>query len=333
MTYTMRVRILALALALLLPFNAVAADKKPAPKPARTDAWDIVAIRKTDGAFGFCRAERRDKESGLTLAIALSPTKEINIGIKVPDGEFKKGETFPLTLRVDGTNWTKPSQAEAALPDLLLIRLGTDETLLTAVTQGTAFVAKGDVDESRFTLAGSAQMMDALRSCIADGSKGALPPLPKGDLPEGLAALLKEAKLDVKPIKLAGGKEANAVDYAWTVALDGATLDGGFREARVKPTDDFKKLAAGTIDNLKAQCKQGLKSAPGPEEKFSQLTMQTYNLSCGDEFVGLVTYRTATDIYGILMHRGKQSEQKQAISARDRIAAILRKIGATASAK
>ena len=337
-----RVWILALLAAVSLAFPASAADKKaaaPAAKAAPSAAkptWEVVAIRKpTDGSFAFCRAERYYADSGLTLAIALSPAMEVNVGIKVPDAGFKKGEGYPLALKVEGTDWTKQATAEAALPELLLIRLGTDDKLMSALGKGTALSAKGDTDETRFTLAGASQMLDALKSCVNDGVKNKLPPMPQtqtgangATLPEGLAALLKQAQLDVKPVKLAGDSEANAVDHAWTVTLDGATLDGGFRETRVKPAEDFKKLSAKTIDDLKAQCKQGLKVAPGPEEKFSQLTMQTYNLTCDKEFVALVAYRTSTDIYGILMHRGAATQAKQAQAARDRLATILRKIGA-----
>lgn len=346
----------ALLLAISLPFAATAASMAAKNAPAATKpahVWDIVAIRQTDGTFGFCRAEHLDTASGLTLALALSPVGEVNMGIKVPDAGFTKGETFPMTLTVEGTSWTKKANAEAALTDLLLTRLGKDDAFLDAMTKGRVLSAKGDVDETRFTLSGGDKMVEGLRACVADNIKNAAAKSPAkpaaspaapaktadtapagdADLPSGLAALLKEAQLPVAPIKLAGAKEANAVDHAWTVKVDGAELDGGFREARVAATQDFKTLSTGTIDGLKKECKSGLKIKAGAQDNFSQLTMQTYDLTCDKEFVALLVYRTGTDIYGQLLHRGPATKAAAAKSARDRLAAVLRKIGQAAPAE
>ncbi len=296
--------------------------------PALANGWDINGIRRSDGTFGFCRAELPDPKTGLTLAIALSPAQEINLGIKVPQdvsgGGFKKGESFALTLAVD-TVWTKQVTAEAGLPELLLMKLGNDPAFLTALAKGKTFTAKGDADATVFELAGASEAVKALQQCVADGSKGAAGAAPT--LPQGLAALLQEAKVIVKPLALAGGKGAQAVDIAWVTNEAGAQLDGGFREARAGKVEDFKSLSDGTINQLKGQCKPGLKIEGGKAEKLTSLTLATYDLTCGPEVATVLAYKTETGIYGVLIHRAPIKDKAAAVAVRDRLAGIIRRLG------
>lgn len=320
------------AIVALLSLSPVAAHA------AAKTSWDVVTVKSGDGAFGFCRAETLDPATGFKLAVALSPSGETNLGIKVPDGGFKKGETFPLTITIDGTAFVKSTTAEAGLPELLLIRMGQEPALLAALSKGTALIAKGESDETRFSLAGGDKMVATLKSCVVDGTaasktSGKASPAdvgvakPAGGLPAGLASLLAQAKLNVTPLTTDAPKSATAVDESWTVAVNGVTLDGGFREMRVKPEQDFTKLTKATIEALKGQCKAGLKVDGGKAETFPQLTMTTYDLTCGAEFVGLVAYRTETGIYGQLLHRAATRDKSAAITARDRLAGVIRQLG------
>lgn len=316
-----------LASLLAQPVAAAEAVKSaPAVASAATTNWKVNGVRKTDGSFGFCRAETVDASTGLMLAVALSAAQEINIGIRVPPakngGGFKKGETFALTLAVD-TAWSKPVTAEAMLPELLLMKLGNDQAFLPALAKGSTLTAKGDSDATTFKLAGAATMVADLKQCVAEGQKSAGPPT----LPQGLAALLREAKLDVKPLALAGGKGAQAVDVAWTVVEQGTTLDGGFREARAAKGDSFKTLSDGTIGQLKGQCKPGLQIEGGKAEAEQSVTLATYDLTCGPEVATLLAYRTQSDIYGVLIHRAPVADKAKAIAVRDRLAAIIRRLG------
>ena len=304
--------------------------------PAAAKSWEINGIRRSDGTFGFCRAELPDPKTGLTLAIALSPANEVNLGIKVPQdvsgGGFKKGETFALALSVSGsgaagTLWTKQVTAEAGLPELLLMKLGNDQAFLAALGKGKTFTAKGDADSTVFELAGAAEAVKALQQCVADGSKMAAAPV----LPAGLAALLQEAKVTVKPLALAGGRGAQAVDIAWVTTEAGVQLDGGFREARAGSGEDFKTLSEGTVGQLKGQCKAGgkpgLKVEGGKAEAEKSVTLATYDLTCGPEMASLLAYKTETGIYGVLIHRAALKDKAPAIAVRDRLAAIIRRLG------
>lgn len=337
MVSTARVQFLCLivaAMAASLPINpvfAATAAKKAAPaqqvavpksNATAPKGWEIVAIRRADGAFGFCRAETTDKANGLALDIALSPSLEVNLGIKVPKGNFTQGDAYPLTLSVDKL-WSKQVQAEAALPELLLMRLGQDDAFMNAVVGGKMFSAKGDVDQTNFNLGDGAAVIKQLKACVADGVKETPA---STNLPQGLSLLLKEAQLNVQPIPLAGGKSAQAVDQAWTVTVDGVEIDGGFREERVEANKTFRALVDATVAQLKSECGAGLKAEAGKEEALKDLTLQTYGLTCGKQFVGLVAYRTATNIYGLLMHRAPVEKKAAASTARDRLASVIRRI-------
>src|SRR5262245_58010445 len=73
------------------------AEEKPA---TLKDDWKVSMAKSDKEGFAYCLM-RGSYSNGLELAVALSPKKEVNIGVNVPDAGFKNGENHPMTVTVD----------------------------------------------------------------------------------------------------------------------------------------------------------------------------------------------------------------------------------------
>lgn len=306
-------------LVLLLTFYGV----HPARATSLAEGWQVVAVRDPNDQLVFCRAEVLDPTTKLTLAVALSPKNEVNIGIKVPDGGFNKGEGFDVTLGLDN-DWSKKVQAESAMSELLLIRLGVNNDFLQRFGKAAVLRVVGDADATEFKLKGSGKVVQQLQACVKNapaetGQKAAAKDA--GDFPIGLAALLQAAGLTVQPVPLPD-VPGRAVDYAWTTNVGSVAVDGGFREMP-NAAGNLQGMVAAQLAPYKKEC--GAKNIKEQKaEILPTLSLQSVDIACQKEFAAFLFYKTNTNIFAMVIHRGDSAAAK---AARDKISVVVRRLG------
>lgn len=304
---------------LLLPLLLVALSALPV---RAAEAWDVASISGPDGALAFCRAELYDPKTNLTLALALSPAGEVNLGVKVPDAGFTKGEGFAVTLKLDD-DWQKPLTAESAMAELLLMRLGKNDDFLTRLQRAKTLQLVSDADTARFNLKGSKNAIEQLRACAAAKPSASAAPSRQG-LPAGLAALLQASNLQATPVSLPAVK-GRAVDFAWTNQVQGQALEGGFREVPNAPAP-LAALVEKALQEHQKGCPQPARQQNKPET-LASLQLLTAELSCNGEFAAFLFYRTNSGIFATLVQRAPQAAAPAARTARNQIAATVRRLG------
>jgi len=310
----------ALRVHILLPFLALILVNAPA------FAWDVLAVRDKAGNLAFCRAETKDNDTPLSLAIALSPLEEVNIGIKVPDAGFNKGEAYDVKVAVD-TAWTKKVKAETVLEDLLIVRLGKAPDFLAAFEKGKSFTMAGDEDHTEFPLTGSKDVLAQLRKCIGMAGAEAVDDLAPDVLPPGVAALLQAAEIDAQPVPLPK-TPGRMVDYAWVAMMDGQKIDGGFIERKVDAKATFNGLVDKQVALYEKQCQGKPKTQRAKAEKLKGIDIQKANIACGDETGAFVFYKTDTNIFATIIHRAPAAGAKAATHAQGNVADVVRRLAA-----
>ena len=107
-----------------------AASKKsesatPSDVATSKSGWQVGMIKDDKGNFSYCLM-RAEFNNDLSLAFALSPKQEINIGIGVPKAGFSKDEKHPMNVAIDNA-YSKDAIAIAANPELLLLPMHQDK--------------------------------------------------------------------------------------------------------------------------------------------------------------------------------------------------------------
>ncbi|HVY12449.1 MAG TPA: hypothetical protein VHB73_02670, partial [Alphaproteobacteria bacterium] len=301
---------MAALMAALWPLALAAAEKPAMPK----GEWAVGMVPGEKGGFGYCLA-RAPYDNGLQLALALSPKRELNIGVMVPDGGFKDGDHYPMTVSVDG-GFKRERPGVAPQPELLMVPLGKDAEALRALNRGKVLAIEGPEDIAYFGLKGSGKALASLQECVDVGT-GKIKPKPasaapsaaggkdgKGPgFPPGLLGMLKAAglkKLEVLPVP---DPEKSPVDFAWRT--DGVL--GGLRERPVPEDMTLEKMSSLIEDGYKTQCKGGLFhiSFTDPEE-LPGVRLRKADISCqsGGQYahVALLLYITDTHLFSLFMH-------------------------------
>lgn len=311
------VHILLLALTLVATFTTLTSVAQAA------NGWDVVAVRAPDNQLVFCRAELPDAKTNLTLAVALSAKDEVNIGIKVPGGDFTKGEGYDVTLSLDN-DFSKKVTAESAMSELLLIRLGVNPGFLARLSKASVLRVVGDADATEFKLKGSSKAVEQLRLCVKDAGaapQGTAAATTAEGFPLGLAALLQASGLVVKPVLLPD-VPGRAVDYAWTTSVNKTEIEGGFRE-RAGESKALADIVTQELAPYKKEC--GAKNVQaGKVETLKTLALQDVAIACGKEHAAFLFYKTNTGIFALLVHRG---DKAAATAARDKVGAVVRRLG------
>ncbi len=316
---------------LFLACMAVPTAAAPPPLASPAAPWTVLAVRDTSDAFVFCRAEIKDNDSPLTLAIALSAADEVNIGITVPNANYTLREGYDVKLAIDNT-WSRAVTAETVLTDMLLVRLGKAPDFLAAVAKGKELRLQGDADATIFALPNSKKTMEQLRTCV----KASAVPAPADDLqpvtlPEGLSALLQQAQLKVQPIAVPP-VPGRMVDHAWRVTFDGAVVDGGFIERKATVASDvaagLQTQATNQLALYAKQCRGKAQTQTDKVDSQNGIAWQTAVITCaaGDktEVGAFLFYQTDTGIFATVIHRAPNS--KNAVKARNAVADVVKRL-------
>lgn len=316
-----------------VPF-AYAAEEKPATLKGD---WQVGMIKDDKGAFGYCLM-RGVFNNDLSLAVALSPKQELNLGVGVPKAGFAKDEKHQMLVSIDKL-FKKGAAAVAAEPELLIMPMGNDKNLVTALRKGKVLVLAGREDEARFSLSKISKALDGLKQCVDVGTGKIKPSEAKADagdkkgkqgktgsFPQGLKDMLMKAglsDLEVVPIK---DPSKAPVDFAWRTA----GVFGGMRERKVPEEATIEKMTEILEKGYKGQCNGTFENTLGEIEDIGGIKMRKASISCQMKeqhaYVSLFFYLTDTKIFSFFMHETNAEGKEKANTARDKIAAFIREL-------
>lgn len=318
-------------LALTAPVHAHAASAAPAsPK----GDWGVGMIKDDKGKFNYCLM-RAPYDNGLSLALALSPKGELNIGVQVPKAAYGKEDKFPMVVAVDG----KLQRQRVAVPvneELLLTPMGPDKELIAAIRKGNVLSMKGPEDTAFFKLKGTSKAFSNLQQCVDVGTGKVKAPTQaaanapkggkKGGFPPGLLQLLKDSGLsDVEPLDVPDPTKS-PVDLAWRTN----GVMGGLRERPVPKEETIEKMSDLIEGSFKKQCSGTYNVTNGEIEKLPGMLLRKADVSCQMDKhmvnVSLLLYRTDEGLFSMFMHEGPDEKKDAAMKARDAIAESIRKL-------
>lgn len=298
--------------------------------------WDVQMVPGPKGDFGYCLM-RAPYSNGLTLAIALSPKQEINVGVQVPNADFTKDEKHPLNVSIDKL-FSKDRVAIAIEKELLLAPMQADASFSTALRKGRVLTLTGPEDKTSFLLKNTKTAMVSLKQCVDVGTGKAKPPQAlkgkgakgvgseKADFPPGLLQLLHDAGL--KDLELARVKDPSktSVDFAWRTA----GLFGGMRERKVPPDVTVEKMTDVISGSYKQQCNGMFVVNSSDIENYKGVKLRTLDVGCQMQgrsaYVALLIYLTDTHLFTMFMHEGDLEHKENVNKARDGIAGVIRKV-------
>lgn len=322
-----------------------AAAKKAAPGDVATSkaGWQVRMSRDEKGNFGYC-VMSAEFNNDLSLAIALSPKQEINIGIGVPNAGFTKDEKHQMNVAIDNLYSKTGAVAIAANPELLLIPMHQDKELYAALRAGNAITLTGKEDATKFALKNMDKALAGLQTCVDVGTgKTKMPPeaagkagdktaaasgkKPKaGEFPPSLKGLLVKAGLkDLQLVNIPDPAKA-PVDFGWHTA----GLFGGMRERPVPPEATIEKMTDIMENGYKKQCTGKFTATKGAVEKYSGIDIRTMGVGCDMKehkvYVSLLIYLTDNHLFTMFMHESDDYNVAVADKARDSIAALIRQL-------
>lgn len=314
-----------------LPLGLQAAsDNAPAQLKGR---WVVGMIQGEKGAFAYCLA-RAPYNNGLQLAIALSGKREVNIGVVVPEAGFSGGDKYPMAVSIDG-NFKREHIGVAPQPELIMVPLGSDSSVMGALKKGKVLSIEGPEDIAAFSLKGSDKALGSLQQCVDIGTGKIKPPKSEqmatgkgkaSPFPPSLLKLLKAAGLKSLEIIPVPDPEHAPVDFAWRT--EGVL--GGLRERPVPEDVTLEKMSSLIEDSYKKQCKGMFTADFTPPEELPGVHLRTANISCQMEgkyaSIALLLYLTDTHLFSLFMHETEGGQKEKAFHARDAIAAQIRKL-------
>ncbi len=305
------------------------------------DKWQIGMIKGEKDEFNYCLM-RAEFNNDLSLAIALSPKQEINLGIGVPKAGFTKDEKHQMNVSI-GTAYAKDAVAIAANPELLLIPMHQDSALMDALRGGKMIALTGKEDSTKFALKNMPQALDGLKTCVdvgtgkkpmpqrpaeapagKDGKKAAAGKAPQ--FPPSLKALLEKAGLKDLEILTINDPGRAPVDFGWRTQ----GLFGGMRERPVPAEATMDKMTELMEGGYKKQCTGAFSITKGEIENYSGIQMRTLNVGCDMKehkaYIALFIYLTDNHLFTMFMHEGDDTNKDAANKARDQVANLLRQI-------
>lgn len=323
--------------------NKEASKKSEASSDVATSksGWQVRMSRDEKGVFGYC-VMSANFSNDLSLAIALSPKQEINIGIGVPNAGFAKDEKHPMNVSIDKA-YSKDGVAIAANPELLLIPMRQDKELYAALRTGKAITLAGKEDATKFALKNTGKALEGLQTCVDVGTgKTKMPPeaaaktgaknaatgkQPKaGQFPPSLKGLLVKAGLkDLQLVNIPDPSKA-PVDFGWKTG----GLFGGMRERPVPAEATIEKMTDVMEAGYKKQCSGKFNITKGAVENYSGVSIRTMGVGCEMKeqkvYVSLLIYLTDNHLFTMFMHESDSYNTAEANKARDSIAVLIRQL-------
>jgi len=316
-------------------------------EPRRTtSAPDVRAIFNIEGRPGFCLAEHK-YDDGKRLVIAVSPRKEINLEVSVPNAGFIKGEQYDLNLSLEkgaeNGNREKPFSRfvrAIALDDKsILLQMGSNPKFREALANKDVLALEAAGEKIAFDLPDMALTLEKLHDCNrkAIETKSGKAKV----MPEKLMALLAASGLNsIEPLPMDNiPAEERPSDYAWKTGR----LLGGIRERMVRENKSLASLSGLYLQGLKKRCAGSFRAETGKQETFGRLEMMSVNAECvsgkrkggkgkgeaPDLAVALLFYITDAGRFTVFTHESLLENKDEAAAARDSIRRVITKLASS----
>lgn len=327
---------------------------------------EVDALMKPDGNLDACRASS-DYTDGKKLTLALKPDTSLDIIATIPNAGLQAGRKYDLTLTLDDANprRIRAQAVDAETISLALGINPAFRTALSGSKQLALAAAAGQ--PMTFPLPAIAGAMKQLKFCLdqnktaetiqphpaaaaAPEPKEVLTPPPAAkqqqpkqpakaaqqpatDFPEQLAQLLTDAGVGpVEPVPMDDIPEAQRpADYIWAAGK----ILGGVRERSVPKGHNLSELIGIHTQGLKNKCPGAFRVDINKEQKAGSLTLRTALATCappegakGDTIlVGMMFYLTKKNVFTVFTHEGPQKLKKEVLTARDKLADFMLKLG------
>lgn len=303
------------------------ADK---PQPSKAPTSTARPVYEPDGSFGFCLTDIKypDKKK---LTIAYSPTKQINLGLTIPEGKFKPGARYDLTVSLDKGSARKV-RAETLDEETLLLQMGSNVSFRNKLTEAKLLDIGSPSNTVSFELSDIAKRIKDLEICIATkaATKDEKAAKAAQMMPSPLKAILLTAGFEnIVPLSLESiPVDQRPADYMWKTG----DLLSGVRERAMPEGKSLSDMVGLHMQGLKKHCPGHFNGQIGREKVTNALTLRTAQALCAPKETGsneqtvgvsLLFYVTKAGAFTVFTFEGSEAQQSEANTARDRLASAL----------
>lgn len=313
---------------LTLPSTSFAKAKttaKPAPS-GKTPASTAHPVYEPDGAFGFCLTDKTYPD-GRKLTIALSPSKQVNIGVTIPQGHFTVGARYDLQISLDGGSGRK-IRAATLDEETLLLQMGANAAFRKKLERAKQLQLSSPSNTVSFDLPPMDVRIKDLETCIASKAKTRDEQVAQAEklMPETLKAILITAGFkDIQPLDMSEVPvDERPADFMWQTN----GILSGVRERAVPADKTLSDMVGIHMQGLKKHCSGRFNAQLGREKTTAAMTLRTGDVSCTptDEpnsdkgvAVAMLMYLTKAGAFTVFTFEGPTAQRKELDSTRDKL--------------
>ncbi|MDD3182084.1 MAG: hypothetical protein PHD48_04685 [Alphaproteobacteria bacterium] len=310
-----------------VPTLVEAKVKKTTPHAATKQTPSLAhAVYEPDGSFGFCLTDTAYPD-GKKLTIAYSPSKQINIGITIPQGKFKIGSRYDLTIKLD-KGAERKVRAATLDEETLLLQMGSNVSFRKKLAEAKILYIGSPSNTVSFGLPAIAARIKDLESCIQTKANTKDERAAKAEqmMPEPLKAILITAGFkDIVPISMKDiPPDERPADFLWQMG----NILSGVRERAVPTDKSLSDMVGLHIQGLKKHCPGHFNAQIGREKPTPTLTLRTAEARCSpkntsandeDVFVSLLFYRTQAGAFTVFTFEGSTAHKRESKADRDQL--------------
>jgi hypothetical protein len=308
----------------------VLAEGKDQSKPVNTKKQTDTArpVYEVDGRFGFCLTDHAYPD-GRKITFAFSPQKQMNVGVTIPDGKFKIGSRYDLSL-VLGNEPARKVRAEAIDEETLLLQMGSNPSFRKKLAASKVLQVGSPSNMITFDLPAMQTRLDDLQKCIKTkaNTKNDRAAKANAAMPETLKGLLVTAGFnEITPLSMNDiPPDQRPADFLWRTG----NVMGGVRERIIPQDKSLSDMIGLHMKGLKTHCPGKFMAQIGREKKIAELELRTAEASCTPDqgkdiplSVALVFYTTKNNVFTVFTFEGPAEQGAEAKTARDRLADTL----------
>ena len=304
-------------------------DTTPSPpsRPAKASST-ARPVYETNGNFGFCLTDQTYPD-GRKITFAYSPQKQVNVGVTIPQGGFKIGSRYDLSMTLAGESPRKV-RAEALDEETLLLQMGSNPSFRKKLAASKSLQVGSPSNMVTFDLPPMQQRLDDLQKCVETkaASKDEQKAKSSSAMPETLKGLLITAGFDdILPLSMDHlPEEQRPADFLWKTG----NVMGGVRERMVPSDKTLSDMIGLHVKGLKTHCPGKFNAQIGREKKVAELQLRSAEASCTPDTasdiplsVAMVFYLTKNHVFTVFTFESPSEQSDEAKTARDRLANTL----------
>lgn len=316
------------ALSLAATGPAWAQGQPPAEFDIDIDGWQGGAFPVPDtNEFSHCAIERTYDED-ITLAFLMNDAGRMAVGIGRPDWALDAERKLPAQVAIDGGE-PKLVTASPASDRLLILPIGDDQAMKTALQRGNEVSVTSELISHSFALIGTFKGINALTACVAKAIELAQsgPPPSQRMTAEVIAQLMDSAGITgialASPDEIAEAKLP--IEQAWRIG----PLRGALHQVpRTGEGIDMAGFVSGFTAEFEALCPGPFASAFQPTEEFSgRYALTSGTLTCeGEEATTHTEMVVVLDdsFYTAFVHEGRMEDAETAATINQRLGETFR---------